>query len=90
MLHLIASGSGRDSSIPIHQDADIYVARLTVDDFVEHHFAPTRSGWVQLIEGEVAVNGKILGAGDGAAIGNEERLSFMPARDSHFLFFDLN
>ena len=89
-LHLIASKSGRDGSIPIHQDADVYVARLPAAGIMEHGFAPTRSGWVQLIEGELTVNGQKLSPGDGAAVSGEERLSLKAARDAHFLFFDLN
>ena len=90
MFHLIASKSGRTSSIPIQQDADVYVAKLMAAEAIEHHFAPHRFGWVQVIEGEVTVNGNTLGPGDGAAISDEERLSFRFAQDSHFLFFDLN
>lgn len=90
LLHLVASKAGRAGSIPIQQDADVYVARLTAGGVMEHRFAAGRSGWVQAIEGEVAVNGKTLDPGDGAAIGGEERLGFRSDRDSHFLFFDLS
>ena len=89
-FNLIASKSGRAGSIPIHQDADVYVAKLKAEGVMEHGFAPTRSGWVQLIEGELLVNGQKLRPGDGAAVSDEERLSLKAAQDAHFLFFDLN
>ena len=89
-LHLIASKEGRAGSIPIHQDTDVYVAKLKAASELESVLAPGRSGWVQLIEGELALNGKTLQAGDGAAISDEGRLSLKAARDSHFLFFNLN
>lgn len=89
-LNLIASKSGRAGSIPIHQDADVYVAKLNEKGSLEHGLAPGRSGWVQLIEGELAVNGKELRPGDGAGITAEERVRLSASRDSHFLFFDLN
>jgi hypothetical protein len=89
-LHLIASKSGREGSIPIHQDADVYLAKLGAADVMEHGFASARFGWVQLIEGELTVNGQKLSPGDGAAISDEERLGLKAVRDSHFLFFDLN
>ncbi len=80
----------RAGSIPIHQDADVYVARLGAAGVLEHDFASARFGWVQLIEGELTVNGQKLSPGDGAAISDEERLSLTAVRNSHFLFFDLN
>jgi redox-sensitive bicupin YhaK (pirin superfamily) len=89
-LHLIASKTGRAKSIPIHQDADVHLARLSAGEAIEHQFAPGRSGWLQVIEGDITANGANLGPGDGAAIINEERVSVQSAGNSHFLFFDLN
>jgi quercetin 2,3-dioxygenase len=89
-LHLIASKAGRDGSLAIHQDADVSVARLTPGRELEHQFTRGRAGWVQLIEGSLAVNGQKLQAGDGAAISDESQVRFEASTDAHFLFFDLN
>jgi redox-sensitive bicupin YhaK (pirin superfamily) len=89
-LNLIASRSGRDESIPIHQDTDVYVAKLKDGASLSHAFAAQRSGWMQVISGELNVNGKVLRAGDGASVTNEERLQLQSAGDSHWLLFDLN
>ena len=89
-LHLIASKAGRDGSISIHQDADLSVAKLDRGNELEYEFASGRAGWVQLIQGDLAVNNVKLSAGDGAAIGDEERVKFSTAGDAHFLLFDLN
>jgi redox-sensitive bicupin YhaK (pirin superfamily) len=89
-LHLIASKAGRDGSLSIHQDADVSVARLPKGGGLEHEFASGRAGWVQLIAGELSVNGKKLAPGDGAAISDEARVRFEAASDAQFLFFDLN
>ena len=88
-LHLIASKSGRADSIPIHQDADAYVAKLKAGATVNHDLAAGRSGWVQLIQGQLTVNGTELHPGDGAAVTGEERIRLTAGQDSHFLFFDL-
>lgn len=88
-LHLIASKSGRDESISIHQDADVYVAKLKAGEGLEHAFAKGRSGWVQVIEGRLDVNDVSLRPGDGAGITGEERVKFSAAEDAHFLLFDL-
>jgi redox-sensitive bicupin YhaK (pirin superfamily) len=89
-LHLIASKAGRDGSISIHQDADLYVAKLNAGTGVQHEFASGRSGWLQVIEGEITVNDKLLRAGDGAAIQGEDRIAVQSASNSHWLLFDLN
>jgi quercetin 2,3-dioxygenase len=89
-LHLIASKSGRNGSLPIHQDADVYAGKMSDAAQLQHHFAGGRSGWLQLIEGALSVNGKELHAGDGAAISGEQSLMLNSRQDSHFLLFDLN
>jgi quercetin 2,3-dioxygenase len=88
-LHLIASKAGRDGSLSIHQDADVSVARLAKSGELEYEFGAGRAGWVQLIEGELAVNGEKLTAGDGAAIGDEKLVRLKSGDGAHFLFFDL-
>ncbi len=89
-LHLIASKSGRDESIPIHQDAEVNVARLDKGTSLDYALKSGRSGWVQLIEGELDLNGKTLRPGDGAAIQNESLLHLQAPANAHFLLFDLN
>ncbi len=89
-IHLIASKSGRAGSIPIHQDVDVYVAKLKAAAATEHEFAPNRAGGVQLIEGELTINGQRLDRGDGAGINTEERINLTATRDENFLLFELN
>jgi quercetin 2,3-dioxygenase len=89
-LRMIASKGGRHDSISIHQDADVYVAKLKEGRSIDHSFAASRSGWVQLIEGELLANGEKLSPGDGASISAIRTLRLTAARDAHFLFFDLN
>lgn len=88
-LNLIASKAGREGSISIHQDADVYVAKLPATATMNHNLTAGRSGWVQLIDGSITVNGKELRPGDGAAISGEDHLQLTAAQDSHFLLFDL-
>jgi redox-sensitive bicupin YhaK (pirin superfamily) len=88
-LNLIASKGGRAGSISIHQDADVYVARLPEGQTIEHAFAALRSGWVQVIGGELQANGETLLPGDGASMTNVGLLRLAARKDAHFLFFDL-
>jgi redox-sensitive bicupin YhaK (pirin superfamily) len=88
-LQLIASKGGRNDSISIHQDADVYVAKLGEGGSIEHSFPASRSGWVQVIEGELSVNHEKLGAGDGASISGANQVRLVAEKGAHFLFFDL-
>jgi len=90
-LRLVGSPDGRDGSIVIHQDADIYDALLGRDHAVSHALAPGRKGWVQVVSGAVEVNGKAAVAGDGVAVENEAALSITSRADgSEVLVFDLS
>jgi redox-sensitive bicupin YhaK (pirin superfamily) len=88
-LRLVASGDGRDGSITIHQDADLYASLLTGGREVTHTTERTRRGWVQLASGAVTVNGEALGPGDGAAIAYEETVTVKATADSELLLFDM-
>jgi hypothetical protein len=88
-LKLVVSRDGRDGSIPIHQDADLYVTLLEEGERVDHPFAADRNGWIQLARGEITVNGTSLSAGDGAAVVNEDRLSIRGTADAEVLLFDM-
>jgi len=87
---LIASKQGRDGSIPINQEADLYLAKLMTGESLNHAFAAGRNGWLQVIEGELEANGNKLASGDAAAISKTEALTITAAKPAHFLLFDLN
>jgi redox-sensitive bicupin YhaK (pirin superfamily) len=89
-LNLIASGSAKEGALHINQDADVYVAKIDAGGAIEHAFAGGRAGWVQLIEGELSVNGTQLQAGDGAAVTDEQQVQLKAQQPAHFLLFDLN
>jgi redox-sensitive bicupin YhaK (pirin superfamily) len=87
-LRLVASHDGRDGSLTIHQDVDLYTTTLRDGASVTHDFRPDRYGWLQVARGSVSLNGQELSAGDGAAIEKETRATI--AGDGEVLLFDLN
>lgn len=90
-LRLVASRGGDDGSVHINQDVRLYASLLSAGDAVKHELAEGRYAWVQLISGELAVNGETLKPGDGAAISEETLLKFKANADgTEFLLFDLN
>lgn len=90
VLHLIASKSGRDGSIAINQDADLYVAKLVSGDESTHELRSQRHAWIHMAKGDVSVNGQRLQSGDAAALSDESGLSLTANGDSQVLLFDLN
>ena len=88
-LRLIASKAGRDGSLPIHQDADLYVLRLAGGESAGHVPAPGRRLWLQVVAGDLAVNGVSVSAGDGLAISDEDALTLTADADAEALLFDM-
>lgn len=89
-FHLVASQSGRDGSIPINQDVDVFVGKLGAGDKISHPLRPGRHGWLQVAEGRVELNGLPLQAGDGAALSEEPSVRLAGKSPAQVLFFDLN
>ena len=89
-FHLVTSKTGRDWSIAIHQDADLWLAKLGAGDRVTHQLGLGRHAWVHVAEGEVNVNGTLLSAGDAVATEGATLLELTAAKASQILLFDLN
>ncbi len=89
-LHLVASKTGREGSIGINQDADMYLAKLNAGDLVRHSLASARHAWVQVAEGEVTLDGQPLKAGDAAALSDEPGFELRASQSSQVLVFELN
>ena len=89
-LRLVGSRDGRDGSVTIHQDVDLYAAIIPDGSRVEHRPATGRHGWVQVLKGEIRLGNDALSSGDGAAISDEELIE-LEARggDAEVLLFDM-
>jgi quercetin 2,3-dioxygenase len=88
-LRLVASPDGRDGSVKIRQDNELYATVLGPGESVAHELKPERHAYVQVARGSVKLNGKTLEAGDGAAISQEKALELAGVRDAEVLVFDL-
>ena len=89
-LRVIASPTGENGSVRIHQDASLYVANLAPGEQVEHPLLPNRHAWVQVARGEVKLSGQPLMQGDGAGVSDEPAVKLEAATDAEVLVFDLN
>ena len=81
--------AGPNAPVTIHQDADLYIARLAEGQEITHDLKSNRHAWVQIARGDVTVDGRELKAGDGAAISKEEEVRVQGKQNSEVLLFDL-
>ncbi|MES2626154.1 MAG: pirin family protein [Pseudomonadota bacterium] len=89
-LTLACSGDAREGSILLNQNVDLYIGKLAAGDHIDWSFAPQRHGWIQMIAGDLDVNGTEIMSGDGLAIDEEQTLRVVATCGAHFLLFDLN
>ena len=88
-LRLVGSRDGRDGSITIHQDVDLYASVLEAGNELSLELRPDRKVFVQVVDGDIAVNGKRLSAGDGAQMEGEPVLQVTALTEAEFLVFDM-
>ena len=86
---LVVSGSGRDGSLQINQDAEIFVGKFSAQKTFDFVVKKDRKIWIQIVSGKISVNGDIFESGDAAAIGNESELKITAEENSEFLLLDL-
>ncbi|TNE88814.1 MAG: pirin family protein [Deltaproteobacteria bacterium] len=85
---LLASPTGRDESLPIGQNTEVWRYLLGADESVAHPLRFDRA-WVQVVAGSLDVNGTRLRAGDGLAIVETDAVRLAAHEDVELLLFDL-
>jgi redox-sensitive bicupin YhaK (pirin superfamily) len=88
-LRLIASPTGEDTSLRIHQNARVYTGLFAGHEQAQHILAAGRLGYAQLAQGAASINGVRLRAGDGALLREETALRISEGEDAEVLVFDL-
>jgi redox-sensitive bicupin YhaK (pirin superfamily) len=86
---LLASKSGRDASVSVHQDVDVWAARLVSGEPLTFRLKPGRRAWMQITRGDAALNGTMLRGGDGIAVSEEDIVEVKGAEEAELLLFDL-
>ncbi|CTQ52550.1 Quercetin 2,3-dioxygenase [Roseibium album] len=88
-LLLIGSRDGRDGSVVIHQDVNLYASLLATNKSLSHDIGPDRKVWLQVVKGSLRVNGDILVAGDGLGVLDPGMVQLTSLDETEFLLFDL-
>ncbi|HEY9849601.1 MAG TPA: pirin family protein [Leptolyngbyaceae cyanobacterium] len=88
-LRLVASPDGRDNSVTIHQDVNLYATLLESGEKAIHEMKEGRHVWVQVARGNINLNGVPLKAGDGVAIVDENQVILEGTKSAEVLLFDI-
>jgi hypothetical protein len=88
-LTLACSPDGKSNSIKINQDVELFIGKLAPKGKINHSIREKRGVWIQLIEGDLTLNGNRLSPGDGAAVEDEKEVPLSSDTGAHFLLFDL-
>jgi redox-sensitive bicupin YhaK (pirin superfamily) len=88
-LRLIASRDGRDGSVTVHQNVDLYASILLPGTEIRHTMSESRKVYVQVIYGDLMVNGESVSAGDGVQIRDETEVTISSQTEAEFLVFDM-
>jgi quercetin 2,3-dioxygenase len=89
MLRVVASPDGRDGSLTIDQDAEVFLTTLGTGNEITHELSPGRHAWIQVLRGTVKLQDVSLAAGDGAAVSDESRVTLIAPESSEVMVFDL-
>ncbi len=89
-LRLVGSRDGRDGSVTIHQDVDLYATLLDDGAAVSHTLKAGRNAWAQVATGTATLNGEQLYPGDGVAVTEPGELKLVgTSQDAEILLFDM-
>lgn len=83
---LLASEKGRDESITLNQDVDIYLGKA---GSVNHATQKERNIWVQMVKGAAVVDGTSLESGDGLALSEYTEIKITAQDGAEYLLFDM-
>jgi len=88
-LRLVVSPDGRQGSVKIRQNNELYATVLAAGETVKHLLKADGHAYVQVARGSVTLNGSALETGDGAAITAERSLVLTGIDAAEVLLFDL-
>lgn len=88
-LCVVASPDARRGSLRLYQDTVIYSALLDPGQHVAQEVGVGGSAWLHVVEGEVMLDGVVLGTGDGAGVTDERAASLTAREDSEILLLIL-
>jgi quercetin 2,3-dioxygenase len=89
-LRLLVSSDGRDGSVSMHANADLYAGLFDGDQSAELSLDRDQIGYVHLVRGALKVNGIALNAGDALTLTEESRVHLTSGQAAEALVFALS
>lgn len=86
---LVLSPDARDGSLKVNQDMTLWRWALPANEQSTYDIAEKRVIWVQVVKGNIEVNGQKATTSDGLAIWQEKQLTIKADEESEILVFDL-
>lgn len=86
---LVGSRDGRDGSVTIHNDVDLYSSIVKQDEEISFKLSDDRMYWLQMVKGEAELFGENLRAGDGVAMADIKNIKLKAEQDTEVLLFDM-
>ncbi|EGT3621469.1 pirin family protein [Morganella morganii] len=86
---LVLSPDARDGSLKVFQDMTLWRWTLAAGEEGDYQPQCGRMIWLQVVKGELTVNGQTVKTSDGVAVWDESLISLKAAEDSEILLFDL-
>jgi redox-sensitive bicupin YhaK (pirin superfamily) len=86
---LLASPDAAQGSLLIHQDAQVFAARLDGGDKLNHSISAKRKIYLHVARGSLQANGYALAAGDALMYTDEGKVELSDAREAEVLLFDM-
>lgn len=88
-LRLVASPTGEQASVTIHQDVKLYAGLFDGNENASMPIEAGRKLYVHLAKGEAQINGLALEAGDALMLTHESQLLISNGKQAEVLVFDL-
>ena len=86
---LLASRDGRNDSLPVREDVDLWMALIDPGETRVLPLRPGRHAWIHVVRGSITVNGSDLAEGDGASMSDEQVFTLIGRDHAEVLLFDL-
>ena len=88
-LRLVAAPGGAEGAVTLHADARLYAGLFDGAQSADLPLDLSRKAYVQVLRGQIQVNGTALGAGDAALLADESHLHLSHGQGAEVLVFDL-
>ena len=86
---LLASPDAAQDSLLIHQNVQVFAARLNGTQTLDYPLAAGRKIYLHVARGNLQANGHALAAGDAVTYVNESMVALSTAQDTEVLLFDM-